>query len=260
MRPGKKTTRTPGAANPGPVGENQTAAPGVAETSNTSTAGGGGKPAFDPTDVLKGFAKSTSRVVQQAASILEEEIAAGIVAAKQVEERFVNVSKVRSEDPAVLIQRFRRDTHEVVDIIIDLVNAGAKSVGDLAQRAVRIRSDAGSSKVERLMAGQVPTLSMPQPVKAGAAAEITMSVENDSDAETAKFSFCSSDLVSSTGDRIDNKHVRFDPTSLVLATHRSTKVKATVQVPAETPAGVYAGLIQATNLNHLRASISVAVG
>src|SRR6516165_8801662 len=49
-------------------------------------------------EILKRFAESTSRVVQQAAYILEEEIAAGIVAAKQIEARLVDVDELRSEE------------------------------------------------------------------------------------------------------------------------------------------------------------------
>jgi hypothetical protein len=212
-----------------------------------------------PADIFMGFAKSTSRVVQQAASILEEEIAAGILAAKQVEERLINVRELRAGKPDEVMQRFRRDAHEVVDILLDVVNATAKSVGDLAQRAVSIRGLDASGKAGRMDSRSIPTLALAQPVRAGQSAELTMSVGNDSDTLTVDFSFRSSDLVSVSGDRISAKDVHFTPGKLTLPPRGGEKVKVSLHVPRETPPGTYAGLIQATNLTQLRAVLSVQV-
>ena len=74
---------------------------------------------MDQLDKLKDSAGTPSNVVQRAASILEEEIAAGIVAAKQVEKRFIKVSELRSGKPDEVTQRFRRDSHEPIDILLD---------------------------------------------------------------------------------------------------------------------------------------------
>ncbi len=55
-------------------------------------------------------------------SVLEEELAAGINTTQKHEKKVVDVDKLRAGDPQEVIQRFRRDAHDVVDILLDLVN------------------------------------------------------------------------------------------------------------------------------------------
>ena len=73
---------------------------------------------MDQLDKFKDSAETTSNVVQMAASILQEEVAADITAAKLVEERFIKVSESHSGKPPGVIQRFRRNRHELVDILL----------------------------------------------------------------------------------------------------------------------------------------------
>ncbi len=235
------------------------AQPGARRSKANGKTSGGTKPPANPGDILSGFANTTSHVVQQAASILEEEIAAGIIAAKQVEDLFINSGEIRLGNPDEVMQRFRRDAHDVIDILIDLVNVAAKSLGSLAQRVITIRSGDRPDVSGQPAPGSVPTLSMPQPIKAGEAAEIPMAVENESDTQTARFSFHSSDLVNESGDRIAAQQITMTPSSLTLDPHQTEKVTVTVHVPEGTPAGSYSGLLQATNLNQLRAVLVVQV-
>src|SRR5580693_9551287 len=67
------------------------------------------KKPWDSTNMLKELAETATGVVARAASILEEEIAAGVVAAKNVESRFVDVKASRSGKPEEVLPRFRRD-------------------------------------------------------------------------------------------------------------------------------------------------------
>ncbi len=212
---------------------------------------------------LGGFAETTSRIVRQAASILEEEIAAGVVAAKQVEQRFIDVDTLRTGDPGEVIQRFRRDTHEVVDIILDLAHAASRSVGDVAGRAVRLRP-AGmaprSRTAETLMGGaSTPTLTLPEPLEPGGSSEVVMNVENDSDAPTAAFEFHTTDLVDQEGNRIPADRVTFSSDALTVGPHETGKVSIRVTVPEGTPAGIYSGLLQASRLENLRAILVIKI-
>lgn len=219
----------------------------------------------DELNVLRGAVGATSRIVLQAASILEEEIAAGIVAAKKVEARLVDVDKLRGADPQEVMQRFRRDAHEVVDILIDLVNVATNSLSGLAQRVVRI-SEAGvgaaagavSGKL-RPAAGAVPALSVPQPLKPGESVQVPLTLENDGDSTTENFRFLCSDLVNASGDRIAGGYVSFLPEALAIAPRSAATVTVTVSAPSGTPAGVYSGIVQATRLEQLRAVLSVRV-
>ena len=58
---------------------------------------------------------STARVVQEAAALLDEEVAAGIVAAKKVQQRFQSERRVDSADFKEALQRFQSDGHQIID-------------------------------------------------------------------------------------------------------------------------------------------------
>ena len=83
----------------------------------------------------KGFSDTTSKVVQQAASILEAELSTGIKMAHQTENKFPQVERFRTEPPDEIIQRFRRDAHEVIDIFIDVVGTTMKSMPNVPEMA-----------------------------------------------------------------------------------------------------------------------------
>lgn len=223
-----------------------------------------GRTSAETDSFLSGFAQTTSRVVHQAASILEEEIAAGVVAAKQVEERFVNVGELRSANPDEVIQRFRRDTHEIVDILLDLAHVATRSLGDLAGRAVRVRPATGRDAAESpgtLAPGNLtPTLKLPAPLEAGGSSEVVMNVENDSDSPTAEFSFYNTDLVNQDGHRIPANRVTFSTPTLTLGPRASEKVVISVSIPATAPSGTYSGLLQASRLDQLRAILVLEIG
>ena len=61
---------------------------------------------------------NAQRVLSSAVNVLETEIAAGILAAKKIEKKVIDVDDVRS-NPENLLNRIRKDTHEVVDLFLD---------------------------------------------------------------------------------------------------------------------------------------------
>src|SRR5215212_6615812 len=106
---------------------------------------------------IKTLTGTTSRIVEQAAAILEEEIAAGVAAAKRMEERHVNVSELDSERPDEVLKRFRHDAQEVVDILINLASMATRSLGGLTEGAVAVRR-AEPEKGGLGAPGGIPTL------------------------------------------------------------------------------------------------------
>jgi NADH:ubiquinone oxidoreductase subunit C len=65
---------------------------------------------------------STSQIVKDAAALLDEELAAGIVAANQVQKRFRKEGRVEPADFNNALQRFRTDAHEVITLLNDRLN------------------------------------------------------------------------------------------------------------------------------------------
>lgn len=211
------------------------------------------------TNMFKEIADTTSEVVRRAASILEEEIAAGIVAAKEVESRFVDVKQTRAGKPEEVMLRFRRDAHDVVDILMDLINVGTRAVSGLTQSVITIGGEPASGQASSSSAARVPTLTPPQAARAGSTVEVAMSLENDSDAPTEEFAFHATDLVDAAGDRITADRIRFEPSALVIAPHSRSRLSITVEVPGGTPAGIYTGLLQATKMSQLRAMLMLPI-
>lgn len=214
---------------------------------------------IDIGDILRGFATSSSGVVQKAASILEEEIAAGIIAAKQVEEQLVDINKIRSQKPDALIQRFRRDSHEVVDVLLDLLDVAVKKTGGLAQRLITIRGTTEPKSDEQSGQERLPTIEFPGSVKPGESGSADMTFENSEDRSTGSFNVLSTDLLSSSGSHIPASRVQFTPSTVNLKPKAQKKITVTVRVPKQTPPGVYSGLIQATGIDHLRATLVIRV-
>jgi len=61
--------------------------------------------------------KASSQIVFDAASLLDEEVAAGIVAAKKMQKRFQKERRVDPDDFKEVLQRFQGDAHQVVSLL-----------------------------------------------------------------------------------------------------------------------------------------------
>lgn len=217
---------------------------------------------IEPSELIEtynDFAKSTTNVIHQAASILEEEIAAGIVAAKRIEEHFLDVPKLRSGEPDEVMQRFRKDTHDLVDVFVDVATSTIRRLDSLSQNLITIRTGKVSSKLETMAGGNLPTISMRDPIKAGESADVSIFLENNSDKPIEEFTLYSTELVSDAGDRIPAGQIAFNPTSLKISSQGTEKVLITVSIPEGSKAGVYSGMVMATNMNMLRSVIVVKV-
>ena len=120
---------------------------------------------------------TTSKIVMDAAALLDEEVAAGIVAAKRVQERFQKERRIEPADFGTVLQRFQSDahdilntlndqfirlrspendeligrllknTHDVLDLAVGMVNTGAEIASQLAQSNLN-RPNQGSAKGE----------------------------------------------------------------------------------------------------------------
>lgn len=206
----------------------------------------------------KSFSETTSKVVQQAAGVLESEIAAGIRIAQQTENKFPQVDKFRSEPPNDVIQRFRRDAHEVVDIFIDMVGATFKSTPNLNDVNFLRVGNVTVKPVQPTPAPR-PVITSPAAVKAGGTAEIQISFENNRETETEEFKLYSTDLISSAGERLPAGLVKFAPPTMKIAPFQTMQATVTVAIPEETAPGTYSGLVLASNVNELRSEIIIKV-
>ena len=206
--------------------------------------------------------RRASKVVEEAALILEEELAMGIGAARSAEQRLFG-ARGSGENPEALIERFRTDAHDVVDLALDLLGRTLSTVGTVADRTIRIRNGMGSQSGEaaprRRSHDSVSTLVIPGQLSAGETAEVAMRVENDSSSPTDVFELKASDLLSDEGSRIPARNVGFEPETVKIAPHDAEKITVKLRVPATVKPGTYSGLLQATKLKPVRAVLIATI-
>ena len=80
---------------------------------------------------------ATSQIVKEAAALLDEEVAAGIVTARQMQQRFSQERRIDPADFQDSLKRFQGDAHEVVNL--------------LNQQFAELRSDENAELVSRFV-------------------------------------------------------------------------------------------------------------
>jgi len=66
---------------------------------------------------------ATAQIVTEAGALLDEEMAAGIVAARRMQERFDSEHRLETGDFKEALQRFQSDGHALVDLLNDQATA-----------------------------------------------------------------------------------------------------------------------------------------
>ena len=86
--------------------------------------------------------KGSSQIVLDAAALLDEEIASGIVAAKQMQQRFQKERRVDPGDFKDAMKRFQGDAHDIVNMINDQFGTvRSEETGELGRRLSRNAHD-----------------------------------------------------------------------------------------------------------------------
>lgn len=124
------------------------------------------------------ISNSASEIVKQAATLLDEEIASGIVAARQMQDRFQNERRIdpgdfrnalarfqndahqivslldaqfaalRSEENAEIINRFTANAHSLLDLVVEMVNTGAQVANEVVQQSKIAKKNGGRGAVK----------------------------------------------------------------------------------------------------------------
>ena len=125
---------------------------------------------------------ATSQIVTEAASLLDEELAAGIVAARRMRDRFQKDRQIDSADFQEALSRFQNDAHEVVNllhrqfsdlqskenqaVIAKLVD-NSHNLLDLVVGTVNIGVDLSNQLIRQTLPKQSAKQSAKQPAKRG---------------------------------------------------------------------------------------------
>jgi hypothetical protein len=91
----------------------------MARRRNSSSAGHSSSKGSSSSKRIKAIGSNTADIVKEAAALLDEEVAAGIVAARKVQRRFREENRIDSSDFEEVLQKFRGDAHDIVNLLND---------------------------------------------------------------------------------------------------------------------------------------------
>lgn len=181
------------------------------------------------------------KVINSAVDVLEEEIAAGILAAKKVEKKILDVEDIRS-NPDDLMNRIRRDTHEAVDLFLDALSAISKQVGNLTtsldEEEKAKTKTASPTKTE----STVTLLETDQPLKAGQSHVFKCILFEDSE-EITKIRFQKTHLLGPNNQIINSRALKITPNHFNLKPKEEREISIELKLPKNTLPGNYNAFI-----------------
>ena len=212
---------------------------------------------------LGGIIGGASKIVLKAANILEEEIARGIVTAKEIEGKFTDVSKLRNGNHDELLTRFRKDIHEIVDIFMDIAALTVKNAGNITSNFIKIKQETTEATTAATAASNgtstIPLIRIPGKIKAGEKFQVPINLENDNSKEAKSVQFENTALIDAAGNQIPATAIKFTPNPLVLAPGASAPVNILISIPKSAAAGTYTSFVQAKNMDMIKATLLIEV-
>ena len=188
---------------------------------------------------------NAQRVLSSAVNVLEEEIAAGILAAKKIEKKVIDVDDIRN-NPEDLMNRIRRDTHEAVDLFLDALTAISKQLGFLSNTISKETENVKKTTApdnEKKQANTIPVIENDAPIKPGQTAVMYMSLSDDSAKEPVNVQLQKTDLTSLLQQKILGRYIQLTPSSFVLKPGEEKEITIQVKLPKNCKPGHYSALI-----------------
>jgi len=196
------------------------------------------------------------RILKTAVDVLEEEIAAGILAAKKLEKKVINVDEVRDTNPEELMSRVRRDVHDAVDIFLDAVTALTNHFSSLTETITKTKE----ATVAKNAASNIAVIKNEGKAKAGENIELQMSLTNESKDEQKIVTLNKADLINAQGNKILSRYLSIEPQSFTLAPLDKKEVVIKIKIPLTCKPGIYSGLLQDSNDANIRTVVTIEVG
>ena len=197
--------------------------------------------ALNPNDLLS----NAQKVINTAVNVLEEEIAAGILAAKKIEKKVIDVEDIR-DNPEDLMNRIRRDTHEAVDLFMDAIAAISKQFGLLSNTIVKETENvhkATPAANEKKREGTVAVIEHEEPLHPGKTAVLHMSVADDTATKPVKIQLQKTDFCGPLQQKILSKNWHIKPAAFILKRDEAKEITIHIKLPANCKAGRYNALL-----------------
>ncbi len=211
--------------------------------------------ALNPNNMIS----NAQRVLSSAVNILEEEIAAGIVAAKKIEKKVIDVEDIRS-NPEDLMNRIRRDTHEAVDLFLDALTAVSKQLGILSSTISAQTADIKEKAAPATPAkNSIAVITHDEPLKPGQEAVLYMSLSDEKAVEPVSIQLQKTDFTGTMQHKIHSRHIKLKPSSVVLQPGEEKEIAIHVTLPPDCKPGHYSALLTDNQNQSVKTIISIEV-
>lgn len=204
-------------------------------------------------EILSGAQK----VISSAVHVLEEEIAAGILAAKKIENKILDVDDIRS-DPDDLMNRIRRDTHEAVDLFLDALSAISKQVAHLTASVDNQASTKDQTVPKSKNESVVILLEPDHPLKAGQLEVLKFTLFEDSDEET-KIKFQKTHLVGPSDQIVNSRALKIIPNTFRLQAKKEREISIQINLPKKALPGHYSAFISDANGSAINVLLKIKI-
>lgn len=194
-----------------------------------------------------GAGEPAAQIVAQAASVLDEEMAKGLLSARR---NGGTVSKGDSPAGHPLLSQM----HHFVDNLAALwpnLQAGAVKGPPSSSSPYPLQRTSGGS-------APLPTLKPHAPVRPGERVTISMTLRN-SEHRPVHLVPAATDLIGSQGGRISSSLLEFAPPQIALEPGQQNDLVISATVPLEAAPGCYSGLLVVAGLDYLRALVAIDV-
>jgi hypothetical protein len=206
----------------------------------------------DPLAAIEPLMPDPASLVQSAASILDEEMELGAIAAKSLPQYGVN-PPIPGQTEVLPTNGLLKDIHQFVDKFSEAIAQMSQPMGyDLPMPFVDGISTSQSE------CDSVPILRSRQSIRAGGVGSLAFKLHNDSET-AASFTLHCTDLLSGSGGRIASQAVEFTPQNVQLKQDASIEVMLKFRVPPGSIPGIYSGLLIASEFSYLQAVITFKV-
>jgi hypothetical protein len=205
---------------------------------------------------------NAQKVISSAVNVLEEEIAAGILAAKRIEKKVIDTDSLKG-NPDDLMSRIRRDTHEAIDIFLDAFAALSKQVGILNSSLAKNEGPETTATTAKAPATKAPNvfsvIEADAAVKPGQSIKLYMSISDTGLKQATKIQLIKHDLTGAGTRRILAKNITLQPASFNLKKGEEKEIEILVKVPASTKPGRYCSLITDAGNASVKTIFEIAV-
>lgn len=195
------------------------------------------KPETDRDNIMS----NAHRIVSSAVNVLEEEIAAGILAAKNLESKLINVEEIRSNQDE-LINRIRRDTHEALDLFLDAFAALTQQLNGIIEKSKpETVNNKNSEQKKSSSNSETIILETQESFKIGETAKFELQFSDEEN--STRFHFIKSDFTASNNVKISSRNINITPVMFSLKAKQIAEVTINIKIPKTAIPGFYHTLI-----------------